>query len=74
MVHKRSQTSLARSFMFENAFWDRQRSESVNCLMPEEVIGHVSGCVAGDCVDLSQIPLLEKGTVLSDTRGEGALQ
>jgi len=60
--------------MFEKAFWDRQRSESVNCLVPEEVIGHVSFCVGGECVDLSQIPLLEKGTVLSDTRGEGAFQ
>lgn len=75
MVHKRSQTGLARSFMLKEAFWDRQRSESVNVVSFEQIIGHVSKSVGPEePVNLSAIPPLEKGTVLCDTRCEGALQ
>ena len=75
MVHKRSQTSLARSFMLKEAFWDRQRSESINTVSSEQVIGNVSESIdPEEPVLLSTIPLLEKGTVLCDTRCEGALQ
>ena len=75
MVHKRSQTSMARSFMLQEAFWDRQRSESINVVSCEQVVGHVSKSVGPEePVTLSDIPLLEKGTVLCDTRCQGALQ
>jgi hypothetical protein len=75
MVHKRSQTSLARSFILKEAFWDRQRSESINAVSTEQVIGHVSSSISSEePVDLSAIPVLEKGAVLCDSRGEGAFQ
>jgi hypothetical protein len=75
MVHKRSQTSMARSFMLKEAFWDRQRSESINVISTEQVIGHISTCVgANEAVQLSDIPNLEKGAVLCDSRGQGAFQ
>jgi hypothetical protein len=75
MVHKRSQTSLARSFMLKEAFWDRQRSESINVISTEQVIGYVSSNISSEePVELSAIPMLEKGAVLCDPRGQGAFQ
>jgi hypothetical protein len=75
MVHKRSQASLARSFMLKEAFWDRQRSESINWVIAEQVIGHLSVNVnPGEGVSISAVPSLEKGAVLLDPRGEGAFQ
>lgn len=62
--------------MLKEAFWDRQRSESVNFVVSSEVISHVESCIAvsGEPLDILAIPFLEKGTVLSDPRGEGAFQ
>ena len=61
--------------MLKEAFWDRQRSESINVVNSEQVIGHVSACVGvNEPVQLSDIPNLDKGAVLCDPRGQGAFQ
>ena len=46
--------------MLRQAFWDRQRSESINLVASEQVIGHVSENISPDePMDISTIPLLE---------------
>lgn len=75
MVHKRSQSALARAYIRESAFWDRQRSESVSQVSRDDVIEHLFVCFKGEALQKGAVPeILEKGLVLSDSRGEGAFQ
>jgi len=75
MVHKRSQAALARAYIRESAFWDRQRSESVSQVSRDDVIEHLFVCFKGEALQKGAVPeTLEKGLVLSDSRGEGAFQ
>jgi len=75
VVHKRSQAVLARAYIRESAFWDRQRSESVSQLSRDDVVEHLLVCFGGEVLQKDAVPeMLEKGLVLSDSRGEGAFQ
>jgi hypothetical protein len=75
MVHKRSQSALARAYIRENAFWDRQRSESVSQLSRDDAVEHLFARFKGEALQKGAVPdMLEKGLVLSDSRGEGAFQ
>ena len=75
MVHKRSQAALARAYIRESAFWDRQRSESVSQVSRDDVVEHLFVCFGDEALQKGAVPeTLEKGLVLSDSRGEGAFQ
>ena len=75
MVHKRSQAAFARAYIRESAYWDRQRSESVSQVSRDEVVEHLLVYFRGEGLRKDAVPeILEKGLVLSDSRGEGAFQ
>ena len=66
MVHKRSQSALARAYIRESAFWDRQRSESVSQVSRDDVVEHLFVCFKGEALQKGTVPeTLEKGLVLS---------
>ncbi len=75
MVHKRSQAAFARAYIRETAFWDRQRSESVSQVTRDDVVEHLLVSFRGEALEEGAVPeVVEKGLVLSDSRGEGAFQ
>ena len=72
VVHRRSQAALARAYILESAFWDRQRSESVCKVSRDDVVAHLLSVCRGEALEASAVPkVLEKGLVLCDSRGEG---
>ena len=75
MVHRRSQAALARAYILECAFWDRQRSESVSQVCRDDVAEYLLVTRRGEALQKDAVPeVLEKGFVLFESRGEGAFQ
>ncbi len=73
MVHKHCQRELAVAYIRRWSFWDRRRKESINQVNDVQVIVFLSETVE-EPIDVSAVPLFEKGVVLYDSRGEGALE
>jgi len=73
MVHKRSRDSLQRrqirALIFASCYQDSDRCESVCRVSRTEVLGSLTGIV-----EVSNVPDVEKGEVLVDSRGSGSFQ
>jgi len=73
MVHKRSKDSLQRrqirALIFASCYQDLNRCESVCRVSRSEILGSLTGTV-----DVSNVPDVEKGEVLVDSRGSGSFQ
>jgi len=72
MVHRRSPKSLARRYIRKHAFEDKILSETVSRTSYVEVRDHV--CAVVTDVQMSQIPQVEKGLVLVNSRLTGVWQ
>ena len=74
MVHRgrRSINSLARRFVLAMSFRDTQLAESVSRTSRAEVLEHLRATSEG--VNLHEVPDVEKGLILSDSRGRGSFQ
>lgn len=74
MVHrgKRSIRSLARRFVLAMSFRDTQLAETVCRTSRADILEHLRSTMEG--VNLHEVPDVEKGLVLSDSRGRGAFQ
>jgi hypothetical protein len=73
MVHKRSKDSLQRrqirALVFASCYQDADRCESVCRISRNEILGSLTGSV-----EVSNVPDIEKGEVLVDSRGQGSFQ
>ena len=73
MVHKRSRDSLQRrqirALIFASCYQDLSRCESVCRVSRSDILASVTGPV-----EVSNVPDVEKGEVLVDSRGEGSFQ
>lgn len=73
LTHKKSKESLMRRqvqrLIHSNSFHDRLRCETVSKLSRIELLA-----LLNHPVQLDQVPEVEKGEVLVDSRGEGSLQ
>jgi hypothetical protein len=58
-----------RRLIFSHGFQDHKRAETVNKLSTDEILAALTGPV-----QLCQIPQVEKGEVLVDSRGQGSFQ
>jgi hypothetical protein len=56
MIHKRSQAAVAKVYIRENAFWDRQRSESVYQVSRDDVVEHLLVCFEGEALQKGTVP------------------
>lgn len=77
MPHKRSfeaqQRRAARRFVLEMAYRDKLTAETINRLDRSDLINYISKAFGGR-VHLGSIPMIERGEVLSDSRGGGSFQ
>ena len=73
MVHKRSRDSLQRrqirALIFASCYQDLNRCESVCRVSRSEILGSLTGIV-----EVCDVPDIEKGEVLVDSRGQGSFQ
>ena len=73
MVHKRSRDNLQRrqirALIFASCYQDLNRCESVCRVSRSEILGSLTGSV-----EVSNVPDIEKGEVLVDSRGQGSFQ
>jgi hypothetical protein len=73
MVHKRSKDSLQRrqirALILASCYQDLNRCESVCRISRSEILGSLTGTV-----ELCNVPDIEKGEVLVDSRGQGSFQ
>jgi hypothetical protein len=73
MVHKRSRDSLQRrqirALIFASCYQDLNRCESVCRVSRSEILGSLTGSV-----EVSNVPDIEKGEILIDSRGQGSFQ
>lgn len=83
MPHRRKPSGVARNFIQRSAFYDCKTKESLNQVCAEAVLGKVaeafpSRVIPDSAVFDEELGLasedLQGGLVLSDPRGEGALQ
>ncbi len=68
----RSQWQAARTFVQDQAFFDRLKGESVCLSTPNDVAEHLA-LTFGEPI-AEAVPNVEHGSVLTDSRGEGAFQ
>jgi len=68
----RSQWQAARTFVQDQAFFDRLKGESVCLSTPNDVADHLA-LTFGEPIS-EAVPNVEHGAVLTDSRGEGAFQ
>jgi len=72
-MHKRSLDKLLkrriRAIIFSNAFYDGNRSETVSTMSRLEILG-----LLHEPISVSDVPDVEKGEVLFDSRGNGSFQ
>jgi len=68
----RSQWQAARDFVQDQAFFDRLKGESVCRSTTDDVEDHLTKTF--ETVILGAIPNVDHGSVLTDSRGEGAFQ
>jgi hypothetical protein len=66
---KRLAKRILRSVVLERGFRDVERCETVCLLMCVELIG-----LAGPIMQLCDVPYVERGEVLVDSRGQGSFQ
>ena len=73
MVHKRSKDSLQRrqirALIFATCYQDSDRCETVCRVSRSEILGFLTGSV-----EVCNVPDIEKGEVLVDSRGQGSFQ
>jgi hypothetical protein len=82
MVHRRSekaserrrQKKLVYTYIMDNAYSDYLLGETVSRSSTPEVISFMSVHVQGLGLDVSVVPEIEKGLVLSDSLGRGVFQ
>ena len=72
-MHRRSEAKLqrrrVRAILFSSAFVDRARGETVSRVSRTDILGALEGPV-----EVGLVPDVEKGEVLSDSRGTGSFQ
>ena len=68
-IKKRLAKRILRSLALERGFHDVERCETVCLLSRMELIG-----LAGPIVQIGDVPNIERGEVLVDSRGEGSFQ
>ncbi len=68
----RSQWQAARKYVQDQAFYDRLKGESVCRSTPNDVADHLAKAFGQSIPEA--IPNVEHGSVLTDSRGEGAFQ
>jgi hypothetical protein len=61
-----------RSLVLARSFRDRERSETVCLLSRVELLG--LACSAGSAVQVCDVPDVEHGEILVDSRGQGSFQ
>ena len=73
MVHKRSKDSLQRrqirALIFASCYQDLARCESICRISRSEILASLAGPV-----EVCNVPDVEKGEVLVDSRGQGSFQ
>jgi hypothetical protein len=73
MVHKRSRDSLQRrqirALVFASCYQDLTRCESICRVSRSEILRSLTGSV-----DVCNVPDVERGEVLVDSRGQGSFQ
>lgn len=76
MVHRRSMPNLlkreAKRYIITASFRDREKSETVCRCTFDDVMDHLRTVYEG--ITTAGVPRVEKGLVLSDSRGNGAFQ
>jgi hypothetical protein len=68
----RSQWQVARRFIYSQAFFDRLKGELVCLTESNEVADYLA--LVFEHTNLEDIPRVECGLILADSRGEGAFQ
>jgi hypothetical protein len=68
----RSQWQAARKYVQDQAFFDRLKGESVCRTTPANVADHLAR--AFGVVIVGAVPEVSNGSILTDSRGEGAFQ
>jgi hypothetical protein len=63
----------ARSYCFQNAFFEPEEKESIYLGEPEQVMRYVE-IALGNNMDEFEVPDTPRGLVLTDVRGRGAFQ
>ena len=61
-----------RRYIFTTSYRDRDRAETVCRVDRRQILDYILSCT--DCIILSDIPDVEKGLVLTDSRGNGYFQ
>jgi hypothetical protein len=65
---------LARRVVFNAAFYDEHAAETVNQITQVQVINALGSLLPLEGLRLSDIPNVERGEVLRDSRGNGSFQ
>jgi hypothetical protein len=68
----RSQWQAARKYVQDQAFYDRLKGESVCRSTPNDVADHLAKTFEQPIPEA--VPNVDHGSVLTDSRGEGAIQ
>jgi len=73
MVHKRSENNRQRrqirALIFASCYQDSNRCETISRVSRSDILA----CLAGP-VEVCNVPDIEKGEVLADSRGQGSFQ
>lgn len=73
MVHRRSKNSLQRhrirTLIFASSYQDLNRCETICRVSRSEILASLT-----EPVDVCNVPDIEKGEVLADSRGQGSFQ
>lgn len=72
-VERRLQRREARRIVQRSAFQDRQMSETINKLTPEQLASELA-LVFPDGITYNFVARYERGEILADSRGRGSIQ
>jgi hypothetical protein len=73
-LERRRQKKLVYTYIMDNAYSDYLLGETVSRSSTSEVVSYMSVHVQGLGLDVSVVPEIEKGLVLSDSLGRGVFQ
>lgn len=64
---------MARKYVFNSSFYDRQEAETINMITPTMILEHLGSQFPDDPIHV-YVANIEKGEVLLDQRGRGSFQ
>lgn len=72
---ERSQRKIAKQLILQNSFVDRTMCENVSRTSRTDILAKIANVTSpGEAVNVGDVPDIEKGEVLVDSRGRGSFQ